>query len=94
MQRELRGIGVALLLIAVTTVVLLLLRHYFGVLRGAVLYLVPVMIAGSQLGTLPALVTAIAGVILSARASNSAMPNGLTTCRALRARSSVRAPVR
>jgi two-component system, OmpR family, sensor histidine kinase KdpD len=65
MQRELRGIGVALLLIAVTTIALVLLRQYFGILRGAVLYLVPVMIAGYQLGTIPALVTAVAGVILS-----------------------------
>jgi two-component system, OmpR family, sensor histidine kinase KdpD len=65
MRRELRGIGVALLLIAVTTIALLLLRQYFGILRGAVLYLVPVMIAGYQLGVVPALVTAVAGVILS-----------------------------
>jgi two-component system, OmpR family, sensor histidine kinase KdpD len=65
MQRELRGIPVALLLIAVTTVVLLLLRQYLGILRGSVLYLVPVMIAGYQLGTIPALVTAVAGVVLS-----------------------------
>jgi two-component system, OmpR family, sensor histidine kinase KdpD len=65
MRRELRGIGVALLLIAVTTIALLLLRQYFGILRGAVLYLVPVMIAGYQLGVVPALVTAVAGVVLS-----------------------------
>jgi two-component system, OmpR family, sensor histidine kinase KdpD len=65
MQRELRGIPMALLLIAVTTIALVLLRQYFGILRGAVLYLVPVMIAGYQLGTIPALVTAVAGVILS-----------------------------
>ena len=43
----------------------LLLRHYLGILRGAVLYLVPVMIAGYQYGVVPALVAAIAGVILS-----------------------------
>jgi two-component system, OmpR family, sensor histidine kinase KdpD len=65
MQRELRGIPVALLLIAVTTVALVLLRQYFGILRGSVLYLVPVMIAGYQLGVIPALVTAVAGVVLS-----------------------------
>jgi two-component system, OmpR family, sensor histidine kinase KdpD len=65
MQRELRGIPVALLLIAVTTVALVLLRQYFGILRGSVLYLVPVMIAGYQLGVVPALVTAVAGVFLS-----------------------------
>jgi two-component system sensor histidine kinase KdpD len=65
MRRELRGIVIALLLIAVTTAVAVLLRHYFGILRGAVLYLVPVMLAGYYLGVVPALVTAVAGVILS-----------------------------
>ncbi len=65
LRREARGVLIALLLIAVTTAVLLILRHYFGILRGAVLYLVPVMIAGYQLGLIPALVTAIAGVFLS-----------------------------
>jgi two-component system, OmpR family, sensor histidine kinase KdpD len=65
MQRELRGIAVAVVLIAITTAVAVLLRHYLGILRGSVLYLIPVMIAGYQLGLLPALVTAVAGVILS-----------------------------
>ncbi len=65
LRREARGILIALLLIAVTTAVLMVLRHYFGILRGAVLFLVPVMIAGYQLGLIPALVTAIAGVVLS-----------------------------
>src|SRR5580700_215434 len=65
LRREARGILIALLLVAVTTAVLFFLRHYFGILRGAVLFLVPVMIAGYQLGMIPALVTAIAGVILS-----------------------------
>ena len=63
--RQLRDIGIALLYVAATTAVALLLRHYVGILRGAVLYLVPVMIAGYQLGVIPALVTAVAGVILS-----------------------------
>jgi two-component system, OmpR family, sensor histidine kinase KdpD len=65
MQRELRGIGLALLLVAVTTAALLILRQYFGILRGSVLYLVPIMLAGYRLGAVPALVTAVAGVILS-----------------------------
>jgi two-component system, OmpR family, sensor histidine kinase KdpD len=64
-QREARGILFALVLIAVTTAVLFFLRHYFGILRGAVLFLLPVMFAGYQLGLIPALVTAVAGVILS-----------------------------
>jgi two-component system sensor histidine kinase KdpD len=65
MQRELRGIGIALLLVAVTTAVALLLRQYLGILRGSTLYLIPVMLAGYHLGVIPALVTAVAGVILS-----------------------------
>jgi two-component system sensor histidine kinase KdpD len=65
MRKQLRGIAIALLLIAVTTAVAIVLRHYFGILRGAVLYLVPVMLAGYYLGVVPALVTAVAGVILS-----------------------------
>jgi two-component system sensor histidine kinase KdpD len=65
LQRELRGIAYSLLYVAATTAVALLLRHYLGILRGAVLYLVPVMIAGYQFGVIPALVAAVAGVILS-----------------------------
>jgi two-component system sensor histidine kinase KdpD len=64
-RQQLRGIGIALLLLAVTTAVAVLLREYLGILRGSVLYLVPVMIAGYQLGVIPALLTAVAGVILS-----------------------------
>jgi hypothetical protein len=48
LRREMRGIAIALLLVAATTAVALFLRHYVGILRGAVLYLVPVMLAGYQ----------------------------------------------
>src|SRR5580698_9666860 len=65
LRREARGILIAIFLIAVTTAMLVILRHYFGILRGAVLYLLPVMIAGYQLGLIPALVAAVAGVLLS-----------------------------
>jgi two-component system sensor histidine kinase KdpD len=65
MWREVRGIAVALAWVAAMTAVALVLRHYVGILRGAVLYLVPVMIAGYQYGVIPALVAAVAGVILS-----------------------------
>ena len=65
MRRQLRDIAVALLYVVATTAVALLLRHYIGILRGAVLYLVPVMIAGYQFGVIPALVAAVAGVVLS-----------------------------
>ena len=65
LRREMRGIAIALLLVAATTAVALFLRHYVGILRGAVLYLVPVMLAGYQFGVIPALVAAIAGVLIS-----------------------------
>src|SRR5579884_153089 len=65
MRRELRGLALAVVMIAVTSLVAVLLRHYLGILRGSVLYLVPVMLAGYQLGMIPALVTAVAGVIVS-----------------------------
>ena len=65
MRRELRGIVAALLLIAVTTAVAVLLRQYVGILRGSVLYLVPVMVLGYNFGVIPALITAVAGVLLS-----------------------------
>ena len=65
MRRELRGIGIALLMIAATTAVALLLRHYVGILRGSVLYLVPVMVLGYNYGVVPALVAAVSGVLLS-----------------------------
>jgi two-component system, OmpR family, sensor histidine kinase KdpD len=65
LRRQLRGIGIALLLVALTTAVAVLLREYLGILRGSVLYLLPVMLAGYQLGVVPALVTAVLGVILS-----------------------------
>jgi two-component system sensor histidine kinase KdpD len=65
LRREARGILIATLLVAVMTVVLFVLRHYFGILRGAVLFLVPVMIAGYRLGVIPALLAAVAGVVIS-----------------------------
>src|ERR1700676_2966910 len=65
LQREMRGIAIALLMVAVTTAVAMFLRHYVGILRGAVLYLVPVMLAGYQFGVIPALGAAVAGCFLS-----------------------------
>jgi two-component system, OmpR family, sensor histidine kinase KdpD len=64
-RRELRGIVAALLLIALTTAVAVLLRHYVGILRGSVLYLLPVMLLGYNFGVIPALIAAVAGVLLS-----------------------------
>ena len=65
LRRELHGIAMALVLVLATTVVALVLRQYLGILRGAVLYLVPVMIAGYQYGVIPAMAAAVAGVLMS-----------------------------
>src|SRR5262245_29591020 len=63
--RELRGVAIALLMVAVTTVVAWALIQYFGVRRGSVLYLLPVLLAGWHLGLIPALAAAVAGVLWS-----------------------------
>jgi two-component system sensor histidine kinase KdpD len=65
LRHELRGIAATLLLVAATTLVAVFLRHYVGILRGSVLYLVPVMVLGYTYGVVPALIAAIAGVLLS-----------------------------
>jgi two-component system, OmpR family, sensor histidine kinase KdpD len=64
-RRELRGILLALLMVAATTVVAYILNRYLGVRRGSPIYLIPVMLAGWHLGLIPALVAAIAGVLWS-----------------------------
>lgn len=65
LRRELSGIAAALLLVVVTTLVAVFLRQYVGILRGSVLYLVPVMVLGYTYGVIPALIAAVAGVLLS-----------------------------
>jgi two-component system sensor histidine kinase KdpD len=62
-RRELRGIIIALLLVAATTIVAYALIRLLGIRRGSSLYLIPVLIAGMRLGVIPALVAAFAGVI-------------------------------
>jgi two-component system sensor histidine kinase KdpD len=64
-RHELRGILLALLMVAVTTVIAYSLTRYLDVRRGSVIYLVPVMLAGWHLGLIPALAAAIAGVLWS-----------------------------
>lgn len=64
-RRELRGIAIALLLVAATTVVAYGLIQTLDVRRGSVIYLLPVLLAGWHLGLIPALVAAIAGVLWS-----------------------------
>src|SRR5215208_1006854 len=64
-RQELRGILLALLMVAATTVVAYVLHRYLNVRRGSVIYLLPVMLAGWHLGLVPALVAAVAGVLWS-----------------------------
>src|SRR5882757_7188657 len=64
-RRELRGIAIALVLVAATTLIALALTYYLDVRRGSVIYLLPVLLAGWHLGLLPALVAAVAGVLWS-----------------------------
>src|SRR4029079_2157334 len=65
LRRELRGILLALLMVAVTTVITYGLVKLIGVRRGSVIYLMPVLLAGWHLGLVPALVAAVAGVLWS-----------------------------
>jgi two-component system sensor histidine kinase KdpD len=64
-KRELRGIALALLMVAATTIVAYGLIKLIGVRRGSVIYLMPVLLAGWHLGLLPALTAAVAGVLWS-----------------------------
>src|SRR5258705_7973744 len=64
-RRELRGVAIALVLVAATTIIALALTYYLDVRRGSVIYLLPVLLAGWHLGLVPALVAAVAGVLWS-----------------------------
>ena len=63
--RALRGVVLALLMVAATTGVAWALIRYLDVRRGSFIYLVPVLLAGWHLGRVPALVAAAAGVLWS-----------------------------
>src|SRR3981081_1984791 len=64
-RRELRGSAIALAMVAATTLVAYMLIKWFDVRRGSVIYLLPVLLAGWHLGLVPALVAAVAGVLMS-----------------------------
>ena len=64
-RRELRGVFIALVLVAATALVSFLLIRYLDVRRGSVIFLLPVLLAGWHLGLIPALVAAVAGVLWS-----------------------------
>ncbi len=55
----------AVVMLAATTAVAVVLRQYLGIHRGSVLYLVPIMLLGYNYGVVPALIAAVGGVVLS-----------------------------
>jgi two-component system sensor histidine kinase KdpD len=65
LKRELRGSVIALLMVAATTVVVYGLTLSLEIRRGSAVYLLPVLLAGWHLGLVPALVAAVAGVLMS-----------------------------
>jgi two-component system sensor histidine kinase KdpD len=65
LRRELRGGAIALLMVAATTVVVYVLSTSLEIRRGSAVYLLPVLLAGWHLGLIPALVAAVAGVLMS-----------------------------
>src|SRR3984957_17144844 len=62
-KREARGIALAVLLVAVTTIIADALVLYLGIRRGSVIYLLAVLVSGWRFGLLPAIVAALAGVL-------------------------------
>jgi two-component system, OmpR family, sensor histidine kinase KdpD len=64
-RREVRGVAIALLMVAATTAIAYALVLYLDIRRGSVIYLIPVLLAGWHLGLVPALVAAAAGVLWS-----------------------------
>jgi two-component system, OmpR family, sensor histidine kinase KdpD len=65
-KREVRGVFLALLLVAATTLVANALVQYLGIRRGSVIYLLAVLVSGWRFGLLPAMAAAVAGVVFSA----------------------------
>ncbi len=62
-KREVRGVFLALLLVAATSLVVNLLVEYAGIRRGSVIYLLAVLVSGWRFGLLPAIAAAIVGVL-------------------------------
>jgi two-component system sensor histidine kinase KdpD len=62
-KREARGIALAILLVAATTLMADALVQFAGIRRGSVIYLLAVLVAGWRFGLWPAIVAAVAGVL-------------------------------
>jgi two-component system sensor histidine kinase KdpD len=65
-RQELRAVALTLCLVALTTLLIQLVIWQIGLRRGTVLYLIPVVIAATRWGLIPALVAAVAGVMTTA----------------------------
>ena len=60
-RKELRGIFLTLCLVGVATAWIELIVQQLGLPRGTVIYLIPVVIAATRWGLVPALVAAVHG---------------------------------
>lgn len=65
-RREARGIGLALLLVALITAMVLALIEEMGLKHGSVLFLLPVVVAATRWGLIAALSAALSGGLASA----------------------------
>jgi two-component system sensor histidine kinase KdpD len=65
-RQELRGTALSLGLVGVATAIVQLAIWQTGLTRGTVIYLIPVVIAATRWGLIPALVAAVSGVIAAA----------------------------
>jgi len=65
-RKELRGIFLTLCLVGLATALIELIVQQFGLTRGTVIYLIPVVIAATRWGLVSALVAAVCGVMAAA----------------------------
>ena len=66
LRKDLRGILLTLCLVVAVTILIFLIIWFTGRTRGTVTYLIPVVIAATRWGIVPALFAAICGVLASA----------------------------
>jgi two-component system sensor histidine kinase KdpD len=66
LRRELRGITLTLIAVAITTVAIDIIIYEIGYRRGTVIFLIPVLLAATRWGLISALVAAVCGMMASA----------------------------
>jgi two-component system sensor histidine kinase KdpD len=66
LRNAMRGTGLTLALVAITTVAIASLQLETGLTHGAVIYLIPVVVAGMRWGIFPAVTASICGAIAAA----------------------------